>query len=161
MLAKRLISKKAFWPPTQIVHHLSFFFSEPSAKMADADKLLWAQMLYIICVSASVPLIAIKRCCLWVSSFVYIVEHHFISQPHAWASLLVMLVDDQVLTAIDFVEYRLLVCSRTTHAKLLTCYGYMMAKLTRILGRSQSVLCCCTPVTSSHCCLCIHHVALL
>ena len=49
-----------------------------------------------------------------------------------------MLVDNKVLIAIDFVAYHLLLCSRTTHAKLLTCCGYMMA--TRIfLGGYQSV----------------------
>ena len=46
---------------------------------------------------------------------------------------------DQVLTAIDFVEYRLLLCSRTTHAIFLACYGYIMA--TRILLRSAPPQC--------------------
>ena len=36
----------------------------------------------------------------------------------------------KVLTAIDLVAYRLLLCSRATHAKLLICYGYMMATKT-------------------------------
>ena len=41
-----------------------------------------------------------------------------------WAFCLI----DQVPTAIDFVAYHLLLCSRTTHAKLLTCYGYFHRK---------------------------------
>ena len=140
-------------------------------------------VIHSLCVSASVPLIGRKRCCLWVSSTLRICVHcrtpSYIDPPFpvtptlmatvclsfsvmsvelaGWAFCLI----NQVLTATDFVAYRLLLCSRTTHAKLLACYGYMMA--TRILHRSQSVLCCRTLVTSSssHCCLCMHHVALL
>ena len=46
-----------------------------------------------------------------------------------------------VLTAIDFVEYRLLLCSGT-HAKLLTCYSYMMATIGFLGDLSQ----CCAVV---------------
>ena len=57
------------------VHAKLFFFSKPSTKMADVGKLLWAQTLYIVFVSASVPLIAIKRWCLQVSSTLRICVH--------------------------------------------------------------------------------------
>ena len=116
-------------------------------------------IIHSLCVSASVPLIAIKHCCLWVSSTLRICAHcrmpFYIAPPFrvhksiiGIHSCLSFSVEPQilVLTATDFVEYRLLLCSRITHAKLLTCYSYMMA--TRILWRSQSVLCCCTPMTS-------------
>ena len=61
----------------KIAHHLfsSFFSGKPSAKVADVGKLLWPQTSYIVCVSASVPLIAIKRCCLRVSSTLRICVH--------------------------------------------------------------------------------------
>ena len=133
--------------------------------------------MHILCVSASVPLIVKKRCCLQVSLTlricVYCRMPFYIAPPFpamptftsvnlaaacfsfsvelaaGWAFVIII---DQVLTAIDFVEYCLLLCSCTTHTKLLTCYGYMIA--TRILHRSHSVLCCRTPVTSSsHRCL--------
>ena len=134
-------------------------------------------VIHSLCVSASVPLIARKRCCLRVSSTLRICVHcrmpFYIAPPFpvtptftsikstiirsyhfataclsfsvelaGWAFCLI----DQVLTAIDFVVYCLLLCSHNTHAKLLTCYSYMMA--TRILCRSQSVLCCRILVTS-------------
>ena len=117
-------------------------------------------IIHSLCVSASVPLIAIKHCCLRVSSTLRICVHcrtpFYIAPPSGYAYIhvrscncvlqllcwtscwLSICLIDQVLTAIDFVEYCLLLCSRTTHAKLLTCYGYMMA--TRIFWRSQSVL---------------------
>ena len=128
-------------------------------------------VIHSLCVSASVPLIARKRCCLRVSSTLRICVHcrmpFYITPPFPVTPTLIATAClsfcsiDQVLTAVDFVEYRLLLCFCTTHAKLLTCYGYMMA--TKILRKSQPVLCCRTLVTSSsHCCLCMrHHVALL
>ena len=79
---------------------------------------------------------------------------------HAWASAEHFVLSSSYRCWLCKVPLTALLCSCTTHAKLLTCYGYMMA--TRILCRFQSVLCCCcTLVTSSsHCCLCMHHVAL-
>ena len=141
-------------------------------------------VIHSLCVSASVPLIARKQYCLPVSSTLGICVHcrmpFYIAPPFLVTPTLmataclsfsidlagwVFCLIDQVLTAIDFVAYRLLLCSCTTHAKLLTCYGYMMAQATtptRILRRSQSVVSVLALVTSSsHCCLCMHRVALL
>ena len=140
------------------------------------------KVIHNLCSSVSVPWIARKHCCLWVSLTMKICRTPYCIVPPlpvpstctfmtnsqlyhlatltacfsfsvelaGWAFCLI----DLVLTTIDFVEYCLLLCSHTTHAKLLSCYGYMMA--IRILPRSQ---CCHTLVTSSsHCCLCMHHV---
>ena len=71
-----------------------------------------------------------------------------------WAFCLI----DQVLTAIDFVAHSLLLCSHPRKiVDLLQLHdGYW------IVHRSQSTAvlwCCRTLVTSSsHCCLCMHHV---
>ena len=66
------------------VHHLSsFYFSKPSAKMADVGKLLWAQMSYIVFVWVQVYLwlpenvVAYEFRWHWI--FVCIVKHHFLS----------------------------------------------------------------------------------
>ena len=79
--------------------------------------------------------------------------------PGSWLSILSF---SPCSYAIDFAEYRLLLCSRTTHAKLLTCYGLPLHAwwlLGFFRDLSQCVLCCSTPVIlSSHCCLCMHHV---
>ena len=86
-LVKRQISKKAFSPPTQNCSSSfflsSFFFSKPSAKMADVGKLLWAQTSYIVFVWVQVYLwlpenvVACEFHRHW--GFVYIVECHFLS----------------------------------------------------------------------------------
>ena len=68
---------------------------------------------------------------------------------------------DQVLTrtavtAIDFVEYRLMLCSRAmTHAKSLTCYGYK--KATRILRLSQR----CRTLVTRYNILCFYKLSLI
>ena len=133
---------------------LSFFFSKPSTKMADVGKLLWAQTSYIVFVWVQVYLwlpeniVACEFHRHW--GFVYIVKCHLVSLhlfqlclhsclyiydnsfvPFAAACLSVELASwafcliDQVLTAIDFVEYNLPLYSCTQ--KWLTCYGYVHA----------------------------------
>ena len=73
-LAKCQISKKHFSAHTKLF--IIFFFSKLSAKVADVGKLLWAQtLLHSLCVSASVPLIAIKRSCSRFSSTLMICVH--------------------------------------------------------------------------------------
>ena len=134
-LVKRQISKKAFSPPTQNCSSSFFFLLSFSASLV----LKW--LMLASCYGQITSYIVF----MWVQVYLWLPEN---------------ILANQVLIAIDFVVYRLLLCSRTTHAELLTFYGYMMA--TRILRRSQSVLCCRTLVTfSSHFCLCMHHVALL
>ena len=135
--------------------------------MANAGKLLWAQISYLVVVWVQVyHWLPEKCCCLRASltsricvhcrtpsyyhpafsGYAYINGNRVLELSlwcwTSWLSILSYNID-QVLTTIVFVAYRLLPRSTTTHAKLLTCYGYMMAtwlKATRILRRSQSVL---------------------
>ena len=149
-------------------------------------------VIHSLCVSASVLLIARKRCCLWVSltlRIVYIVECHLILLLHlfrlrllsrsissyhlllrAWAITLCLSFSvelagwafcliGQVLTTVEFLEYHLLLWSRTTSAKLLNCYGYRhdAGLLVGFFGdlSHQSKLCCRTSVTSSSTVVCV------
>ena len=107
-------------------------------------------VIHSLCVSASVPLIARKRC-LRVSLTLRVCVHcrtpflycHTLS-GYAYNRVLMPLCWLNILSyrpsSYRYWLCRVLLCSRNTYAKLLTCYGYMMA--TRILRRSQSVLCC-------------------
>ena len=167
-------SKIRYCCPHKIVHHLSsFFFSKPSANIANVGNLLWAQTSYIVFVWVQVYLWLPKNIVAWSTLRIcvhcrmpFYIAPPFLVTPTliatAWLSFSVELAGwafvlffnyiDRVLTAINFVAYHLLLCSRTTHTKLLTCYSYMMA--TRILRRLRQ---CCRKLmtSSSHCCLCV------
>ena len=137
-----------------------FFFSKPSAKIADAGKLLWTQTSYIVFVWVQVyhwlPENIVAWEFYWHWEFVYIVECHLIIAPPlpvmpilmatacssfcwtSWLSILSYNID-KVLTAIDF-------CS-VLHTALLShymrnCWPVRVTwwLLGLILHRSQSVL---------------------
>ena len=117
--------------------------------MANAGKLLWTETSYIVFVQVYhwLPETLLLGSFIDIEDLCYIVEHHFIS-PHlsgyaymtgnrvlellcwtSWLSILSYNID-QVLTTIDFVEYRLMFCSRTlTHAKSLTCLWLQWRRL--------------------------------
>ena len=142
-------------------------------------------VIHSLCVSASVPLIARKRYCLWVSSTLRICVHcrmpSYIAPPFPVTPTFTSVILHRVLELLCWTSWlsilsywpsshRYWLCSIPLTA-LLWHYprkivGLYITVTWWLLGYSlhaQSVLCCRrTPVTSSsHCCLCMHHVALL